>query len=51
MTTGSLASPEGGTHDPEHREDDGRNPQEVDCEPSSEQNQNQQQSKYEQHEI
>jgi hypothetical protein len=40
MTTGSLTSPEGDTHEPDHREDDGRNPQQVNCESSTKQNQN-----------
>jgi hypothetical protein len=51
VTAGVLAPTHGETHEPEDQKDNGRNPQEMYRKPSTEQNQNEQQRKYEQHET
>jgi hypothetical protein len=49
VTTGSLAPADGGADNPEHKEDDGRDPQQMRCKPCTEKNQYQEKKQYEQH--
>jgi hypothetical protein len=50
VTTGILTATEGETHDPDHEEDDGSNPQQMYGKPGPEQNQDEQQRKKKHHE-
>jgi hypothetical protein len=51
MTSGTLASADGESHDPQDQQDDRGNPQEMYGEPGTEEDQDEQQCENEQHET
>ncbi|HEY5385713.1 MAG TPA: hypothetical protein VIJ56_10795 [Acidimicrobiales bacterium] len=50
MATSILSATESEPHNPDHQEDDRSNPQKMDGEPGTEENQDEQQRKKKQHE-